>query len=111
MLCGAQPYDKMPKLQQILRSKPPGSRIIIFCSTKRMCDQLSNQLRTFGASAIHGDKKQQERDWVLQSFKVPAPCLPEKPHLWQGSACLRAGPLPEPSCGLSPLLCLAAVRP
>ena len=66
----AQSYDKMPKLQQILRSKPPGSKIIIFCSTKRMCDQLANQLRSFGASAIHGDKKQQERDWVLQSFKV-----------------------------------------
>lgn len=64
-----QPYDKMGRLQGILRSKPPGTKIIIFCGTKRMCDQLSRQLREFGASAIHGDKKQQERDWVLQSFK------------------------------------------
>ena len=64
-----QPYDKMARLQGILRSKPPGTKIIIFCSTKRMCDQLSRSLREFGASAIHGDKKQQERDWVLASFK------------------------------------------
>ena len=55
---------------QILRSKPPGSRIIIFCSTKRMCDQLSMQLsREFRAAAIHGDKRQQERDHVIASFK------------------------------------------
>ena len=61
----------MPKLQQILRSKPPGSRIIIFCSTKRMCDQLSYSVgREFGAQAIHGDKKQSERDWVINSFKT-----------------------------------------
>lgn len=65
----AQPYDKMPRLQAVLRGKPPGSRIIIFCSTKRMCDQLASQLRPFGATAIHGDKKQQERDWVLAAFR------------------------------------------
>jgi ATP-dependent RNA helicase DDX5/DBP2 len=34
------------------------------------CDQLANNLsREFRASAIHGDKKQQERDWVISSFK------------------------------------------
>jgi ATP-dependent RNA helicase DDX5/DBP2 len=31
-----QQYDKMNRLHQILRSKPPGTRIIIFSSTKRM---------------------------------------------------------------------------
>lgn len=36
-----------------------------------MCDQLAwNLNREFGASAIHGDKKQQERDFVLAAFKV-----------------------------------------
>eukprot|EP00884_Botryococcus_braunii_P017480 jgi/Botrbrau1/4415/Bobra.0348s0007.1 len=65
-----QGYEKMQRLQQILRSKPPGTRIIIFSSTKRMCDQLAQQLgREFRASAIHGDKKQQERDWVINSFR------------------------------------------
>lgn len=64
------PYDnKQAKLQEILRSFPPGTRIIIFCSTKRMCDQLSRDLRAFGAAAIHGDKKQSERDWVISGFK------------------------------------------
>lgn len=33
--------EKLSELQRILRSKPQGSRIIIFCTTKRMCDQLS----------------------------------------------------------------------
>ena len=53
-------YEKLPRLTEILRSKPAGTRVIIFCSTKRMCDQLSQQLsREFRASAIHGDKRQQ----------------------------------------------------
>ena len=64
------PYDhKQSKLQEIMRSFPQGTRIIIFCSTKRMCDQLSRDLRGFGAAAIHGDKKQSERDWVINGFK------------------------------------------
>lgn len=55
----------------VCRKFPRGTRIIIFCSTKRMCDQLAwNLNREFGASAIHGDKKQQERDMVLAAFKV-----------------------------------------
>lgn len=59
-----------PELQKILRSKP-GQRIMIFCTTKRMCDQLSyNIAREFRSAAIHGDKRQQERDYVLNSFKT-----------------------------------------
>ncbi|BDA41823.1 DEAD-box ATP-dependent RNA helicase 14 [Coccomyxa sp. Obi] len=66
-----KPYEnKNQKLREILTSKPAGTRIIIFCSTKRMCDQLARDLsREFRAAAIHGDKKQQERDWVISSFK------------------------------------------
>ena len=53
------------------RSEPPGTRIIVFCGTKRMCDQLAMNLsREYRAAAIHGDKKQQERDAVLAAFKV-----------------------------------------
>jgi hypothetical protein len=33
------PYDKMNKLQDYLRSKPRGYKTIVFCGTKRMCDQ------------------------------------------------------------------------
>ncbi|GIL49348.1 hypothetical protein Vafri_5723 [Volvox africanus] len=63
-------HEKFGELARIIRSKPPGTRIIIFCTTKRMCDQLSyNMSREFRAAAIHGDKKQSERDYVLQAFK------------------------------------------
>ncbi|CAE6101524.1 unnamed protein product [Arabidopsis arenosa] len=64
------PMEKHSRLEQILRSQEPGSKIIIFCSTKRMCDQLARNLtRTFGAAAIHGDKSQAERDDVLNQFR------------------------------------------
>jgi ATP-dependent RNA helicase DDX5/DBP2 len=63
-------HEKLGEVTRILRSKPPGTRIIIFCTTKRMCDQLSYQLaREFRAGAIHGDKRQQERDYMLAAFK------------------------------------------
>lgn len=63
--------EKHRRLEQILRSQEPGSKIIIFCSTKKMCDQLSRNLtRQFGAAAIHGDKSQAERDHVLSQFRT-----------------------------------------
>ncbi|XP_050942090.1 DEAD-box ATP-dependent RNA helicase 46-like isoform X1 [Cucumis melo] len=62
--------EKQRRLEQILRSQERGSKVIIFCSTKRLCDQLSRNLgRGFGAAAIHGDKSQGERDWVLNQFR------------------------------------------
>ncbi|KAL2240538.1 ATP-dependent RNA helicase-like protein DB10 [Sesamum indicum] len=65
------PMDKRRRLEQILRSQEPGSKIIIFCSTKKMCDQLAGNLtRQFGAAAIHGDKSQGERDHVLNQFRT-----------------------------------------
>ena len=40
-------------------------------NTKRLCDQLARSIgRTFGAAAIHGDKSQGERDWVLGQFRT-----------------------------------------
>jgi ATP-dependent RNA helicase DDX5/DBP2 len=44
-----------------------GSKLLVFCETKRGCDTVTRQLRQDGwpALAIHGDKSQQERDWVL----------------------------------------------
>ncbi|KAK1318228.1 DEAD-box ATP-dependent RNA helicase 14 [Acorus calamus] len=65
------PMEKQRRLEQILRSQDPGSKVIIFCSTKRMCDQLARSLtRQFGAAAIHGDKSQGERDYVLGQFRT-----------------------------------------
>uniref|UniRef100_A0A1J3H373 RNA helicase n=1 Tax=Noccaea caerulescens TaxID=107243 RepID=A0A1J3H373_NOCCA len=64
------PMEKQRRLEQILRSQEPGSKVIIFCSTKRMCDQLTRNItRQFGAAAIHGDKSQPERDNVLNQFR------------------------------------------
>ncbi|XP_060191754.1 ATP-dependent RNA helicase-like protein DB10 isoform X3 [Lycium barbarum] len=63
--------EKQKRLDQILRSQEPGSKIIIFCSTKKMCDRLAGNLtRPFGAAAIHGDKSQGERDHVLSQFRT-----------------------------------------
>ncbi|KAL2528974.1 DEAD-box ATP-dependent RNA helicase 46 [Forsythia ovata] len=65
------PVEKHRRLEQILRSQEPGSKIIIFCSTKKMCDQLARNLtRQFDAAAIHGDKSQGERDHVLSQFRT-----------------------------------------
>ncbi|ONM41468.1 DEAD-box ATP-dependent RNA helicase 14 [Zea mays] len=64
------PSEKQRRLEQILRSQDSGSKILIFCTTKRMCDQLARTLtRQFGASAIHGDKSQSEREKVLNQFR------------------------------------------
>ncbi|GER51750.1 DEAD-box ATP-dependent RNA helicase, partial [Striga asiatica] len=63
-------FDKQRRLEQILRSQERGSKIIIFCSTKKLCDHLARNLgRNYGAAAIHGDKSQGERDWVLNQFR------------------------------------------
>lgn len=68
--------DKQRRLEQILRSQERGSKIIIFCSTKRLCDQLARSIHTFGAASIHGDKSQGERDHVLYQFRTgEAPIL------------------------------------
>ncbi|GJZ35874.1 DEAD-box ATP-dependent RNA helicase 30-like protein isoform X4 [Tanacetum coccineum] len=47
------------------------SRIFIFVETKKGCDRVTRQLRIDGwpALSIHGDKSQDERDWVLAEFK------------------------------------------
>ena len=42
----------------------------IFCKTKSMCDQLTTSLPTdFKSAALHGDKMQRERDYVLAAFR------------------------------------------
>lgn len=62
--------EKQRRLVEMLRSQEKGSRIIIFCSTKRACDTLTRCLgHEFGAAAIHGDKSQDERESVLSHFR------------------------------------------
>lgn len=62
--------EKERLVEDILRQLRPSDKVIIFCSTKRMCDELSYALgREYRATAIHGDKSQNERDWVLRNFR------------------------------------------
>mmetsp|Transcript_92551 Transcript_92551/g.287963 ORF Transcript_92551/g.287963 Transcript_92551/m.287963 type:complete len:500 (+) Transcript_92551:71-1570(+) len=66
-----QEHDKRGRLRRLLEKVMDGSKILIFCETKRGGDQLTREMRTdgFPALCIHGDKKQEERDWVLKEFK------------------------------------------
>lgn len=63
-------FEKQRRLEQILRSQERGSKVIIFCSTKKLCNDLARSIsRSFPAVAIHGDKSQSERDYVLNQFR------------------------------------------
>ncbi|XP_071733928.1 DEAD-box ATP-dependent RNA helicase 20-like [Rutidosis leptorrhynchoides] len=63
--------EKYTRLIRLLKEMMDGSRILIFVETKKGCDQVTRQLRMDGwpALSIHGDKSQDERDWVLAEFK------------------------------------------
>ncbi|KAI8913298.1 P-loop containing nucleoside triphosphate hydrolase protein [Gorgonomyces haynaldii] len=64
--------EKYSKLRRILEeAAETQSKTIIFVGTKKTADELTADLRhdRFDAVAIHGDKKQNERDWVMRKFK------------------------------------------
>jgi len=63
--------EKRGKLLQLLGEVMDGRKILVFSSTKRGADELCKAMRKDGwpALAIHGDKEQAERDWVLNEFK------------------------------------------
>jgi len=56
-------------LEEIMGEKE--NKTIIFVETKRRTDELTRKMRRNGwpAMCIHGDKSQQERDWVLSEFR------------------------------------------
>lgn len=83
--------EKMSKhMERIMDDKK--SKVLIFTGTKRVADEITRFLRQDGwpalckfpitpiyidfisltliSTAIHGDKQQQERDWVLNEFKT-----------------------------------------
>uniref|UniRef100_A0A672T5R3 RNA helicase n=1 Tax=Sinocyclocheilus grahami TaxID=75366 RepID=A0A672T5R3_SINGR len=69
--------DKLMRLLEEIMSEKE-NKTIIFVETKRRCDDLTRRMRRDGwpAMGIHGDKSQQERDWVLNEFKYgKAPIL------------------------------------
>jgi ATP-dependent RNA helicase DDX5/DBP2 len=58
-------------LRHLRESLTPKDRVLVFVETKKGCDMLTRSLRMdgFQARAMHGDKNQEERDWVLREFK------------------------------------------
>uniref|UniRef100_A0A6Q2XGM1 RNA helicase n=1 Tax=Esox lucius TaxID=8010 RepID=A0A6Q2XGM1_ESOLU len=69
--------DKLLRLLEEIMSEKE-NKTIIFVETKRRCDDITRRMRRDGwpAMGIHGDKSQQERDWVLNEFKFgKAPIL------------------------------------
>ncbi|KAJ1566233.1 ATP-dependent RNA helicase dbp2, partial [Cladochytrium tenue] len=63
--------DRMIRLLEKISSEDRSAKTIIFTGTKRMADDCTAMLRHsgFDALGIHGDKRQQERDWVMNEFK------------------------------------------
>jgi len=63
--------DRMIKhLEKIMDNR--NNKVLIFTGTKRVADDITRFLRQDGwpALSIHGDKQQNERDWVLNEFKT-----------------------------------------
>ncbi|EPX71090.1 ATP-dependent RNA helicase Dbp2 [Schizosaccharomyces octosporus yFS286] len=56
-------------IEEILKDRV--NKVLIFTGTKRVADDITRFLRQDGwpALAIHGDKAQDERDWVLGEFR------------------------------------------
>ncbi|KAL1672228.1 P-loop containing nucleoside triphosphate hydrolase protein [Schizophyllum commune] len=66
-------FEKRNKLIKHLdQISSENAKVLIFVGTKRVADDITRYLRQDGwpALAIHGDKEQRERDWVLGEFKA-----------------------------------------
>lgn len=65
--------DRMIRhMEKVMDGKDSPNKILIFVGTKRVADEITRFLRQDGwpALSIHGDKQQNERDWVLDQFKT-----------------------------------------
>ncbi|TPX33677.1 hypothetical protein SmJEL517_g03495 [Synchytrium microbalum] len=71
LLSEPEKKSKLLNLLENIEREGGGTKTLIFTGTKRVADDLTFQLRRDGinALAIHGDKKQSERDWVMAEFK------------------------------------------
>lgn len=65
--------DKERRLREILQEimNERDSKAILFAETKKRVDSISMFIKKLGlyCLTIHGDKKQMEREWVLNEFK------------------------------------------
>ncbi|KAI4121237.1 MAG: hypothetical protein LQ338_006477 [Usnochroma carphineum] len=64
--------DRMTKHLERIMESDRDAKVLIFTGTKRVADDITRFLRQDGwpALSIHGDKQQNERDWVLNEFKT-----------------------------------------
>lgn len=66
-------HEKEEKLMKLLKdmANDANSKMIIFVETKKKVDDITKAIRREGytAIAIHGDKSQPERDYVLTEFR------------------------------------------
>ncbi|KIK57769.1 hypothetical protein GYMLUDRAFT_45959 [Collybiopsis luxurians FD-317 M1] len=66
-------FEKRNKMiNHLEKISSENAKVLIFVATKRVADDITKYLRQDGwpALAIHGDKEQRERDWVLSEFKA-----------------------------------------
>lgn len=58
-------------LQEIGNTQEEGAKTIIFVETKKKVENITRNIRRYGWPAVcmHGDKSQQERDYVLREFR------------------------------------------
>ena len=66
----AHQMDKVEVLARILQAEGRGLTIV-FCRTKRSCDQVATTLTTkgFAAAAVHGDLGQSQRERAMRAFR------------------------------------------
>jgi superfamily II DNA/RNA helicase len=66
----AHHLDKIEVLARVLQAEGRGLTIV-FCRTRRACDQVTSDLtqRGFAAAAVHGDLGQSQRERALRAFR------------------------------------------
>ncbi len=66
----AHQLDKIEVLARVLQAEGRGLTIV-FCRTRRACDQVTGELtdRGFAAAAVHGDLGQSQRERALRAFR------------------------------------------
>jgi superfamily II DNA/RNA helicase len=66
----AHQMDKIEVLARVLQAEGRGLTIV-FCRTKRACDQVASALtaRGFAAAAVHGDLGQGQRERAMRAFR------------------------------------------
>nr|CCC93805.1 putative ATP-dependent DEAD/H RNA helicase HEL64 [Trypanosoma congolense IL3000] len=72
-----QEHAKLDELKTLM-NEHRSERVLVFCKMKRTADELERQLQRWGydAMAIHGDKEQRQREFILARFrKDPRLCL------------------------------------